>query len=91
MTKQTINIGSIPGDGAGDPLRVSFDKINQNFAELYTTVYSLPTSAPATSIGKAGDKLGMTFINADYVYVCIGNYDGEALIWKRSPLTGVTF
>jgi hypothetical protein len=38
MAKQLINIGAFPSDGAGDPLRVSFDKINQNFTELYAAV-----------------------------------------------------
>jgi hypothetical protein len=36
MAKQTINIGSSPNKGDGDPLRDAFDKINDNFTELYT-------------------------------------------------------
>src|SRR6516162_8542449 len=36
MTQQVINIGSAPNDGTGDQLRVSFDKCNQNFSELYS-------------------------------------------------------
>ena len=35
MPKQTINIGSNANDGTGDPLRTAFNKINDNFAELY--------------------------------------------------------
>ena len=35
MTQQVINIGAAPNDGTGDQLRVSFDKCNQNFTELY--------------------------------------------------------
>jgi len=35
MARQTINIGSTANDGTGDPLRTAFDKINDNFAELY--------------------------------------------------------
>lgn len=35
MAKQTINIGSAANDGTGDPLRTAFDKINDNFDELY--------------------------------------------------------
>ena len=35
MAKQTINIGSSANDGTGDPLRTAFDKINDNFIELY--------------------------------------------------------
>jgi hypothetical protein len=36
MAKQTINIGTTANDGTGDPLRTAFDKINDNFTELYT-------------------------------------------------------
>src|SRR6056300_1346226 len=35
MARQTINIGSSANDGTGDPLRTAFDKINDNFVELY--------------------------------------------------------
>lgn len=37
MAQQTINIGSSPNDGAGDPLRTAFQKCNDNFTELYST------------------------------------------------------
>ena len=40
MAKQTINIGSSANDGTGDPLRTAFDKINDNFDELYSTSLS---------------------------------------------------
>lgn len=36
MAKQTINIGSAANDGTGDPLRTAFDKVNDNFTELYS-------------------------------------------------------
>ena len=36
MAKQTINIGSSANAGNGDPLRLAFSKINDNFNELYT-------------------------------------------------------
>ena len=36
MAKQTINIGTVANDGTGDPLRTAFDKINDNFTELYS-------------------------------------------------------
>ena len=35
MARQSINIGSAANDGTGDPLRTAFDKINDNFTELY--------------------------------------------------------
>jgi|MDTC01.1.fsa_nt_gb hypothetical protein len=42
MAKQTINLGSSANDGTGDPLRTAFDKVNDNFDELY--LYSTVTS-----------------------------------------------
>lgn len=36
MAKQVINIGSVANDGTGDPLRSAFDKVNDNFTELYS-------------------------------------------------------
>jgi hypothetical protein len=38
MSKQAINIGSAANDGTGDPLRTAFDKINDNFNEIYDTL-----------------------------------------------------
>lgn len=35
MAKQTIFLGNQPNDGTGDSLRVAFDKVNDNFTELY--------------------------------------------------------
>ena len=38
MALQSINIGSSANDGTGDPLRTAFDKINDNFNEVYDTL-----------------------------------------------------
>ena len=38
MAKQTINLGTSPNKGDGDPLRNAFDKVNDNFDELYTDI-----------------------------------------------------
>lgn len=35
MAQQIVNIGTIENDGTGDPLRTAFDKLNDNFSELY--------------------------------------------------------
>jgi hypothetical protein len=42
MSRQHINIGTVPRDRTGDPLRDAMDKINDNFIDLYAEV------APAT-------------------------------------------
>lgn len=35
MPQQIINIGILPNDGTGDPLRIAYQKANENFSELY--------------------------------------------------------
>jgi hypothetical protein len=35
MAKQTVNIGTTANDGTGDELRNAFDKLNDNFNEVY--------------------------------------------------------
>lgn len=35
MAKKIINIGSSPNKGDGDPIRTAFEKVNENFTELY--------------------------------------------------------
>ena len=38
MSQQLINIGAYANDKSGDPVRVAFNKVNQNFQELYNTI-----------------------------------------------------
>lgn len=39
-SQELINIGAFPNDGTGDPLRVAFDKINNNFSNLFLTTFN---------------------------------------------------
>lgn len=43
-TQEIINIGTLPNDGEGDPLRVAFGKINNNFSNLFATAVSTDSS-----------------------------------------------
>lgn len=45
ITSANIDIGSLPNDGSGDPLRVAFEKINNNFDELALLTPGGPTGA----------------------------------------------
>lgn len=36
-SQQIINVGTLPNDGTGDPLRTAYQKINNNFSNLFTT------------------------------------------------------
>jgi hypothetical protein len=42
--QEIINIGDLPNDGQGDPLRVAFRKINNNFTSLFSTDSSTSNS-----------------------------------------------
>ena len=41
---QIINIGATANDGTGDPLRVAFEKVNENFTNLWSTGFNTLTS-----------------------------------------------
>ena len=61
MAKQTVNLGSSANDGTGDPLRTAFDKINDNFNELYSA------GAAGTNIDITGNKITSTDTNGHLV------------------------
>ena len=101
MAKQTINIGTTANDGTGDPIRTAFDKVNDNFTELYNDdagdVNSITATAPierdsatgAVTISLADD--GVTFAKLENRYtakVDITTYTGAVSIdWSA----GTTF
>ena len=64
MTQQLINIGSVPNDGTGDPLRTAMNKVNQNFTDLYTT----PLVSGNVSVGNSTVN-----VYANSTTVLIGN------------------
>ena len=37
MTQYVINIGAVPNDGTGDPLRTAFNEVNLNFNQVWAT------------------------------------------------------
>lgn len=49
MAKQTINVGTLPNDGEGDPLRVAYQKVNSNFTELYDNTAMISTVSTSTA------------------------------------------
>ena len=59
MAQQTINIGTSANDGTGDPLRTAFDKVNDNFTELYNDdagdVGSITGGTGITASSSTGD------------------------------------
>ena len=57
MAQQTINIGTVANDGTGDPLRTAFDKVNDNFNELY--------SDDAGDVNSVNGNTGVVVLDAD--------------------------
>ena len=53
MAQQSINIGATSNDGSGDPLRTAFDKINDNFLELY----AVSGAGSGNNIAFSGNKI----------------------------------
>ena len=70
MTQRIINIGATANDKTGDPLRTAFNKINENFTELYnlTGITSLTELAQ--------DYAAQMFIN--------GNHEGVSVEYDDS-------
>jgi hypothetical protein len=60
MSRQSINIGSSANDGTGDPLRTAFDKINDNFVELYGTDNDINTLDANLNVNTFAITTGVT-------------------------------
>jgi len=56
VAKQTINIGASANDGSGDPLRNAFDKVNDNFNEIY---FNFGNATTLTSIFDSNGNLDL--------------------------------
>ena len=65
MAKQTVDIGTYANDGTGDSLRTAFDKINDNFTELYDGAGGGNTSALPTWL-TALTTAHLPTLNTDY-------------------------
>lgn len=63
MAKQTINIGSSANDGTGDPIRTAFDKVNDNFNELY----AVTAAGSGNNIAISGNKIISETTNGDII------------------------
>lgn len=55
---EVINVGTLPNDGEGDPLRVAFQKINNNFTILNSVGYSVTDAA---TIGNTAAQVIFTY------------------------------
>lgn len=86
MSQQNINIGATANDGTGDPLRVAFDKTQDNFTELYARwqgAWSFPGGAwpTATDGGQEWYSDGDHLIDGEVIA-------NETLIKSKAAGTG---
>lgn len=78
MAKQTINIGTNSNDGTGDALRVAFDKVNDNFDEVYTDISTLSTSISSLDYSEISNTPNLN------LYVQKDNANTDLTITARS-------
>ena len=95
MANQIIGIGSIANDGTGDSLRISFDKTNDNFNEVYTLLGDGTTLGSIVSSLTSGSNISLNS-NTGQVVVSVsdnisvgGSITGTTYYGSGSNLTGV--
>jgi hypothetical protein len=96
MTRQIINIGDLPNDGTGDPLRVAYDKINQNFENLFDTTTNVTTTEIVTSDPNqiVFETPIIGFSQATFLVRTINTANSDAQFVKLNAIlsmTGITF
>ena len=75
MTILYVNTGTSPNNGDGDSLRISFDKINQNFREVIDAINANTTSTANISVGF------LPPLNPDVGSLWFDSVSGKLYIW----------
>ena len=87
MARQNINIGSTANDGTGDPLRTAFDKINDNFVELYGTDNDITTLDANLDVNNFSITTGVTNGNITVSPNGTGNINLGALKFNGTSIS----
>src|SRR5208337_4065405 len=90
MTIELINLGTFPGDGTGDPIRVAFQKVNDNFSSFapvsfsgqYNSLYGLPSLKAVATSGNYTDLFGLPTLGTLSFLSSINNSN-----WLGTPLS----
>ena len=92
MAKQTINIGTVANDGTGDTVRDAFDKVNDNFTELYTDdagdVNSITATAPIARNSATG-AVTISLNDAGVTLAKMQNVTANSLLVRNANSDGV--
>lgn len=75
MAQQIINVGSSPNKGDGDPLRTAFNKVNENFTDLYAITADIQNGVITLSATVQGDVQGSIF--GDDSSIIVDGVSGE--------------
>lgn len=90
QTRSAI-VQQVGGETATEDGYLMFDRVNAYPVVSQSGAFNevvVKQSAPASSVGAAGDASGMVSWDGSYIYVCTAAYDGTTDIWKRAALTG---
>jgi hypothetical protein len=90
MAKQVINIGTTANDGTGDPIRDAFDKVNDNFTELYTDDAGDVGSITATAPIERDSATGAVTISLANLGVTSGKLAADSVITAKILNDNVT-
>ena len=92
MAKQTINIGTTANDGTGDPIRTAFDKVNDNFTELYNDdagdVNSITATAPIERDSATG-AVTISLADAGVTFAKMQDVAANSLLIRNANSSGV--
>jgi hypothetical protein len=88
MAKQTINLGT-PNGKNGDIIRDAFQKINENFTEIYgdapSTPINVPGATPTVIFSTAGGYTGIKL-----VITVEGRLDGDTALTNHTQVAEAT-
>ena len=89
MTQEIIDFGSFPNDPAADAIRIAFQKVQNNFSEVYLTTISTGVSSVTTGLGlDQNDTIGDITISANIANITIQT--GSSLQVGVGALAGAT-
>jgi len=81
VAKQTVNLGTSANKGDGDPLRTAFDKVNDNFTEVYSLL--------GAEGGDVDDVVAPMLVHSDHTNVTVTRDDAaNKIIFSVDPYDG---
>jgi len=77
MSQQTIDFGAFPNDPAADPIRAAFQKVQDNFTDLYTTTLTTGVVSLTTGPGLTQNRTtGQILVSANIASLTIQTQNG---------------